>query len=125
MTLVPPNTVYFGDNLSCPLGSCVSFTRTPPADILSILSSPINVNLSPLSGSSLNIEVVALEASLTKGFYSTMSWLEGLAISPTGLVCALGPLLAVTYFLALSTWRLYLCRQAEIPGPTLAKLTYW
>ncbi|KEF50944.1 uncharacterized protein A1O9_13006 [Exophiala aquamarina CBS 119918] len=54
-----------------------------------------------------------------------MDRLEGLVASPAGLVCALGSSLAVTYFLVLSTWRLYLCPQAEIPGPTLAKLTYW
>ncbi|EXJ64290.1 hypothetical protein A1O7_00626 [Cladophialophora yegresii CBS 114405] len=45
--------------------------------------------------------------------------------SPLGLICVLGALLAVTYLLALATWRLYLCPQAHIPGPTLAKLTYW
>jgi len=54
-----------------------------------------------------------------------MAWLEGLGASPTGLVYVFGPVLAVTYLLALATWRLYLCPQAEIPGPTLAKLTYW
>ncbi|KIW16416.1 hypothetical protein PV08_06468 [Exophiala spinifera] len=48
--------------------------------------------------------------------------LSGFAGEPL-LIC--GPVLLITYLLGLATWRLYLCPQAEIPGPTLAKLTYW
>jgi hypothetical protein len=54
-----------------------------------------------------------------------MIHLESLDASPLSLVCVFGPVLAVTYLLALATWRLYLCPQADIPGPALAKLTYW
>ncbi|KIX09021.1 uncharacterized protein Z518_00099 [Rhinocladiella mackenziei CBS 650.93] len=51
--------------------------------------------------------------------------MASLGASPTGLVYVFGPVLAVTYRLGLAIWRLYLCPQAEIPGPMLAKLTYW
>ncbi|KIW31219.1 uncharacterized protein PV07_02885 [Cladophialophora immunda] len=54
-----------------------------------------------------------------------MAWLQGPSASPAELVYVFGPVLAATYLFALATWRLYLCPAADIPGPTLAKLTYW
>ncbi|KAJ9607386.1 hypothetical protein H2200_008459 [Cladophialophora chaetospira] len=54
-----------------------------------------------------------------------MAFLDSLSASPIGLMFVFGPVLVVTYLLALITYRLYLCPQAEIPGPMLAKLTYW
>ncbi|OCT53733.1 Trichodiene oxygenase [Cladophialophora carrionii] len=54
-----------------------------------------------------------------------MTYPDILGAAPLGLVCVLGAVLAVTYLCALVVWRLYLCPQAHIPGPTLAKLTYW
>ena len=54
-----------------------------------------------------------------------MDWVTDQITSPKGLVLVIIPLLSIAYVLSLSIWRLYLCRQAEIPGPTLAKLTYW
>ncbi|KIW87158.1 uncharacterized protein Z519_12269 [Cladophialophora bantiana CBS 173.52] len=54
-----------------------------------------------------------------------MAWLESPGAFPTELLYVFGPVLAATYLLALASWRLYLCPAAEIPGPALAKLTYW
>ena len=54
-----------------------------------------------------------------------MVYLEFLHASLARSIFVLGPVVVVTYLLALATWRLYLCPQADVPGPTLAKLTYW
>ncbi|KAL6245379.1 hypothetical protein RBB50_007378 [Rhinocladiella similis] len=54
-----------------------------------------------------------------------MASLDSLSSSPRELLLACGPVLLITYLLGLATWRLYYCPQAQIPGPALAKLTYW
>jgi hypothetical protein len=53
------------------------------------------------------------------------TWVEALATSPATLLCIGGLTLALIYLVGLSVWRLYLCPQAAIPGPTFAKLTFW